>query len=808
MSRDVKYAIRRLLHNPGFSLIVVLTLALGIGANTAIFSIVNGVLLRPLPYDQPDRLVALNHYYGNLDGLEAGFAVPTYRDIRERMKIFDAFAVGQGWNANLTGMGQPERLIASKTTAEFFKVYGVAPLLGRTFATGEDQAGRDKVVVLSYGFWQRRFGGDTTVVGRKILLDGEPYDVIGVMPVGFYSFFNRSTDLWGPAVFTPEQYSDDSRTNEFLVAAGRLKPGIGIDQAKRDVTAFATTLKRDFPDAYGNEWTITAMSMNEMSTRRIKTALLVLVGAVGFVLLIACANIANLLLARAASRTREVALRAAVGATRTDLIRQLLAESLLLAVVGAVVGLGIAYGAVQGLVATVPVDLLRVEAIKIDGTVLIFTLAIALLTGLLFGIAPAVHASRADLHDALKDGARTAGEGHGHWLRRTLVVAEVALALTLLVGAGLLIRSFERLQGVDPGFEPTNLVTFSVALPRAKYEEPASRAAFYEALHQRLASLPGVEAVGGTSTMPFGGSWSTGSFNVEGYQSPEGQPGPWGDQRLVTPGFHEAMKIKVLKGRLIAPSDRDDAPRVAVVDDEMVRRYWPDTDPIGKRITFSDDMTAADTQWITVIGVVEHTAHEGLDAERRVQVYRPVAQRPVLQMTFALRSQGDPTQLVTSVRQAVLAIDPDQPIAQIRTMEAMMDEALGQRKLSMYLLGTFAGLALLLSAIGIYGVMSFDVTRRTQELGVRMALGAARGSVLSLVMRQGVGLALVGVAIGLAGAFALTRVLEAQLYGITRTDPGTFAAVAVTLTLVATLATLVPALRATRLDPVKALRCD
>jgi len=807
MTRDVRYAIRRLTHNPGFSLIVVLTLALGIGANTAIFSIVNGVLLRPLPYDQPDRLVALNHYYANLDGLEAGFAVPTYRDIRERMKIFDAFAVAQGWNANLTGIGQPERLIASKTTAEFFKVYGVQPLRGRTFAAGEDHAGREKVVVLSHGFWLRRFGGDASVIGRKILLDGEPYDVIGVMPVGFYSFFNRATDLWAPAVFTPEQYGDNRRTNEFLVAAGRLKAGIGIEQTKRDVTAFADGLKRDFPDSYARQWTIAATSMNEMATRRIRTALLILVGAVGFVLLIACANIANLLLARAASRSREVAVRAAVGATRTDLIRQLLAESLLLSVVGAVVGLGIAYGAVRALVATVPVDLLRVEAIQIDGTVLLFTLAVAVVTGLLFGIAPAIHASRADLHDALKDGARTAGESRGQWLRRSLVVAEVALALTLLVGAGLLIRSFAMLQGVDPGFDPRNLVTVNLSLPQAKYTTPESRAAFFETLRLRLVELPGVESVGGTSNVPFGGNWSTGSFSVEGFQSPEGQPGPWGDQRIVTPGFHETLKIALLKGRLIAPADREGAPKVVVVDDEVVRRYWPNADPIGKRITF-DDTTAADVEWITVIGVVEHTAHEGLDAERRVQLYRPVQQRPVSQMTFALRSQGDPTQLVTSVRQAVLNIDPDQPIAQVRTMDAMMDEALGQRKLSMYLLGGFAGLALLLSAIGIYGVMSFDVTRRSQEIGVRMALGAARSSVLSLVMKQGVGLALVGVAIGLAGAFALTRVLEAQLFGVTRTDPATFAVVAVILTLVATMATLIPALRAIRLDPVRALRCE
>ncbi len=618
--RDIKYALRRLLHNPGFSLVVVLTLALGIGANTAIFSIVNGVLLRPLPYHEPDRLVTMNHYYPNLDGLEAGFAVPTYRDVRERMTIFDAFAVGQGWSANLTGIGQPERLMASKTTWQFFKVFGVQPLLGRTFVEGEDHAGREKVVVLGHGFWQRRFGGDKGIVGRKILLDGEPYDVIGVMPVGFYSFFNRTIDLWAPVVFQPEQFGDNRRTNEFLVAAGRLRAGMTVEQAKRDVTAFADGLKKDYPDAYARQWTIIANSMNEISTRRIKTALLVLAGAVGMVLLIACANIANLLLARAASRAREVAVRAAVGATRADLIRQLLAESVLLSLVGAVVGLAIAYGAVQGLVATVPVDVLRVEAIQIDGVVLLFTLGIAVITGLLFGIAPAIHASRTDLHDALKDGARTAGERGGHLLRRILVVSEVALALMLLVCAGLLIRSFARLQGVTPGFDPENVITVSVSLPRAKYDTPDSRAAFFETLRQRLAALPGVEGVGGTSNIPFGGNWSTGSFSVEGYQQPEGQPGPWGDQRLVTPGYFETMKIKLLKGRLLTPADRPGAPRVVVVDDEMVKRYWPNSDPIGKRITYGDT-AAPDVEWITVVGVVEHTAHEGLDAERRVQLY-------------------------------------------------------------------------------------------------------------------------------------------------------------------------------------------
>ncbi len=802
-----RYAIRRLLHNPGFSAVVVATLALGIGANTAIFSIVNAVLLRPLPYEQPQRLVTLNHYYTNLDGLEAGFAVPTYRDIRERTQLFESFAVSQPWNVNLTGRGAPEQLIGTKATAEYFRVFGVPPLHGRTFAPGDDQAGHDKVIVLSYGFWQRRFGADASVVGSKLLLDAEPYDVIGVMPATFHGFFNRDTEVWAPAVFTPEQYGDNRRTSEFLAAVGRLKPAIAVEQASRDVTAFADGLRRDFPDAYSDQWTIITRSLNEMSTRRIRTALLVLVGAVGFVLLIACANIANLLLARAASRSREIAVRAAVGATRGDLVRQLLAESVIVSLVGAAAGLAIAFGAVEALLVTVPVDLLRVEQVRIDGTVLLFTLGIAIVTGLLFGLAPAINATGADLNEALRDGARTAGEHRGQWLRRSLVVAEMALALTLLVGAGLLIRSFARLQGVDPGFDPQRLVTMRVSLPRAKYETPESRAAFFEAARTRVAQVPGVIGVGATSNVPFGGSWSTSSFSVEGYQPPEGQPGPWGDTRVVTPGYHEAMRMKLLRGRYLLPSDREGAARVVVVDDEMVRRYWPDSDPIGKRISFGD-AAQPQAEWIQVVGVVEHTAHEGLDAERRVQLYFAHQQRPLPQMTFAVRSSGDPSALVNALRSAVRDIDADQPIASVRTMDAMMDEALGQRKLSMYLLGAFAGIAVLLAAIGIYGVMSFDVTRRSQELGVRMALGAARSSVLALVLKQGLALAVIGIVLGLFGALALTRVIEAQLFGVSRTDPATFAGVALTLTAVAVVATLIPALRATRLDPVRALRYE
>jgi predicted permease len=502
-----------------------------------------------------------------------------------------------------------------------------------------------------------------------------------------------------------------------------------------------------------------------------------------------------------------VAVRAAVGATRVDLVRQLLAESVLLSLAGGVAGLALAFGAVQLLRAIVPVDLLRVEAIRIDATVLIYTLATAVTTGLVFGIAPAVQGSRADLNDALKDGSRSVSEPHGHWLRRSLVVAEVALALTLLVGAGLLVRSFARLQGVDPGFDPDNLVTFSVALPRVKYDTPARRAQFFETLRERLDGIAGVEGVGATSNVPFGRNWSTGSFYVEGHETPKGLPGPWGDTRLITPGFHEAMGIRLVKGRYLTSADRDGAARVVVVDDEMARRYWPDTDPIGKRVSF-DDPAEGTVDWITVVGVVEHTAHEALDAERRVQLYFPHQSQPISRMTFVMRSKGDPAALVGAARREVLAIDPDQPIALVRLMNDMMDEALGQRKLSLYLLATFAGLAMLLSAIGIYGVMSYDVTRRARELGVRMALGAARSSVLALVMRQGLTLALIGVALGLGGALALTRVLEAQLYGVTRTDPATFWAVAVLLTAVAGIATLIPAVRATRMEPIRALRCE
>jgi len=802
--KDIRYSFRRLLKSPGFTAVVVLTLALGIGANTAIFSVVNAVLLRPLPYREPERLVTLYHFYPSLNALKAPVSTTGFRDYRDRTRVFEKVAIESGWGANMTGRGDPERLNASRVSAQFFQVLGVSPALGRTLLPEEDVQGKEKVVVLSYGFWQRLFGGRPDAVGQKLTLNGEDYEIVGVMPASFRDFFNRNADLWRPLALPPEQYNNDNaRTNEWLNLTGRLAPGMTMEQAQREMAAFAEQLKKQYTEQYPPNWSLVVTSLQEVGTGRIRPALLVLLGAVGFVLLIACANVANLLLARAAARLKEVAIRSALGAKRWHLVRQLLAESVLLALGGGVLGLVLAYWGVRSLVAFNP-DLSAAD-VGVDGTVTAFTLVVSLATGLLFGLAPALQASKANLQETLKEGGRSSSADRGgQSLRRTLVVAEVALSLMLLVGAGLLIRSFARLQGVSPGFEARGLLTFNMALPRAKYPSDTAQIAFYDRVLAEMAAVPGVRSVGVTSVMPFSGNWSTGTFTVEGYEPGEGQPRPWGDVRIVSPGFLPTLRAPLLKGRMLTEQDAAGAPRVVVVDAEAVKRFWPNEDPIGKRITRGGP--PGQENWVTVVGVVGHTAHEGLDAERRVQLYYPYRQMGEPFMTVAVRADGDPRALVPAVRRAVHAVDKDQPLAGITTMDEMMEQAVGQRRLSMLLLGLFAGIALVLASVGIYGVMSYAVTQRSHELGVRMALGAARGNVLGLVMRQGMVLTLAGVALGVVGALALTRLIEGQLYQVPATDPLTFAAVALLLTGVATVATLVPALRATRVDPVVALR--
>ncbi|HSA57536.1 MAG TPA: ABC transporter permease [Gemmatimonadaceae bacterium] len=809
--QQLRYAARRLRKNPAFTAVVVLTLALGIGANSAIFSVINTVLLRPFPYRDPGQLVTIDHFYPSLNNLEAGASALGYRDLRDKGTIFDGVYVQQGWAPALTEMGEARRLTGARVSGQFHRTLGVSPVLGRALREDEDAPGNHRVAVIAHGLWQREFGGDPAVLGRVIQLGNEPYEIVGVMPPSFHDFFNRRVEIWAPLALAPEAFSDDRRTNEFLALIARLEPGIDAARAQREMTAFAEQLKVDYPGAYGRTWTLKVETLTEKSAGSIRPALLVLLGAVGFVLLIACANVANLMLARAAARQKEVAIRSALGASRRALVGQLLTESLLLALIGGALGLAVAWGGVRAVVALQPANVPRVEQLAIDGSVLLFTFVVAIATGLLFGLVPALRASRANLQDTLKEGGRSsATDRGGHLLRRSLVVAEMALALTLLTGAGLLVRSFSRLAQVEPGFNTERLLTFNLALPRAKYQTDTARVAFWTRLLDRLGTVPGVQAVAGTSVMPFGGSWSTGSFAVEGYQPPQGQPGPWGDIRVVSSNFHETMGIRLIRGRPF--SDRDDvaAPVVVVVDDEMVRRFWPNDDPIGKRITFGNAQDST-VQWYTVVGVVAHTKHEGLDAESRVQLYFTLGQSTAIGfggtgLALAVRTTGDPLQALPALRQAIQELDRDIPIAGIASMEQNIANSMGQRRFAMLLLGIFAALALTLASIGIYGVMSYAVTQRSHELGVRMTLGATRRDVLTLVMRSGMGLVLLGAGIGAVGAFAMRRVIEGQLFSVSASDPVTFGVVVVTLVSVAALATLVPALRATRVDPVVVIR--
>ncbi|MDQ6886438.1 MAG: ABC transporter permease [Gemmatimonadota bacterium] len=805
---EVRYSARRLRNAPAFTAVVVLTLALGIGANTAIFSVVDGVLLKPLPYGQPDRLVTIQHFYPALK-LDAPVSAPGFRDYRDRTRSFDGVAVETGWNANLTGLGEPERLRAERVSGLYFRTMGVPAALGRVLLAEEDEPGKNRVVVLSDGLWKRLYGGLRTAVGQKILLNGESYDIVGVMPPSFRDFWNRETDLWTPLALPPELFVTNNYTNEFLNLTARVKPGLTIDQARRDMRAFAQQLKREYPNNFPPDWSLKVTTLNEIGTGNIRPALLVLLVAVGFVLLIACANVANLLLARSASRIKEVAIRTALGAKRWELARQLLTESVILSLGGGLLGLGLAYWSVRTLVAFNPGNIPRVQELGVDGPVMLFTLGLSVVTGILFGIAPALQTSRTDLQITLRESGRAGGDRSGKWLRRTLVVAEVALALTLLTGAGLLIKSFARLQGVDPGFDPRDVLTFNISLPKAKYPNDTAQRALFAALVPRIAQVPGVKAAAATSVLPFGGDWSTGSFNVEGYERPQNANGPWGDIRVITPGFFSAMQVPLRRGRALGEQDAATAPAVAVVDDEFVKHFYkPGVDAIGKRLWFGGPPNDS-TRYITIVGVVGHTKHEGLDADPRVQLYLPLDQTGrfgVNSLAFAVRTAGDPMRYVAAVRSAIRAQDRDLPMSRIRTLDELVEQSMGQRRLSMVLLGVFAGLALLLASLGIYGVMSYSVTQRTREIGVRMALGAARGSVLGLVMRQGMALALTGVMIGLVGAFALTRLIASQLYSVTPTDPVTFAAVAALLSGIALLATFLPALRATRVDPLVALR--
>jgi putative ABC transport system permease protein len=798
-----------LVRHPGFALVAILTLALGIGANTAIFSVVNAVLLRPLAYRNPEQLLLINHNYPKIN-LKASVSAFGYRHYREHVKSFESIAALTGWPVNLTGGGEPERLAGMEVTANFFPLLGAESALGRVFTEGEDERGRDRVVVLSDAFWQRRFGGETGIVNQKIMLNGEGYTVVGIMPPSFQfgREFGQVVDLWKPIAFTPDQLSSNALTFEFLSVIARLKPGVTESQAQAEMDSIAAGLRTQYLAGLdAGSWGLTLQPMRELVIGEIRTMLWILLGAVLCVLLVACANVANLLLARAASRQKEMALRAALGAGRARIIRQLLTESLLVALAGGALGLVIGYWGLKLLLGINEGRIPRAHEIGLDFNVLGFTFVVAIATGLIFGIAPALAVSRGDLQETLKEGGRGAGTGVRRGLRGALVIAEVAIALVLLAGAGLLIKSFARLQQVNPGFQPDGLLTMQISLPDFKYPEPARRDAFFRELIARTRALPGVEAAGAVSILPLSGSNSSGSFQIEGRITPPGQMSPHGDRWSATADYFKTMKIPLVRGRYFEERDAAEAPGVAIIDETMAQKYWPGEDPVGRRISFEGGDN--NRRWREIVGIVGHVRHRGLEGESRVQYYIPHPQRASANMNLVVRASGsDPAALSGTVREAVRGLDRDLPVFRVRTMDQFVADSMAQRRFALLLFGIFAAVSLLLAAIGLYGVLAYAVTQRTHEIGVRLALGARPRDVLAMVVRQGMTLAVIGVALGLGAAFALTRLLAALLFGVSARDPLVFASIAVLLALVALVACLVPARRATRVDPLVALRYE
>jgi putative ABC transport system permease protein len=815
---DIRYSIRMLRKSPGFTAVATLTLALGIGANSAIFSVVNAVLLRPLPFKDPERLVRIWGKFEK-DGIPKNWiSEPELIDLNQMSESFEDIAAYQASGVNLTGNQDPVRVNAAFVNASLFPVLGINAKLGRTFSEDEDQPGRNKVALLSYALWQSRFGSQPSVVGESIGINGENYTVIGVMPDGFQ--FPDQDDVWVPLAI--DKAKPEERGNHGLEVVARIRPGVTPEQAGVELSNIAATLQERYPDNYPQDggWGLFFVPMLDELVGKLRPALWVLLGAVAFVLLIACVNVANLLLARAGAREKEFAVRSALGARRGRLVRQLITESLLLALIGSALGLALASTCVRVFVGFGPPDIPRLNEIGLDWRVAGFSLFVSILTGLVFGLAPALQASRPDLQDALKEGGRGSTSGR-HRLRNVLVISEVAIALVLLVGAGLMIKSFGRLLDLDLGFRTDKILTMRLSLPETKYKDDPQQADFYRKLLERVRGLPGVASASVISHLPLSGSYSSGTTAVEhadieeGLRQFKGIPYIEADRRQVSADYFSTLGIALKAGRLFTEADTETAPPVAVVDEMFQRKFWPNGTAVGKRFIarFND---GKDIQWGQIVGVVEHVRHYGIDQvkqyglaqEGREQAYFPYLQRPNSRMYLAVKTQMDPLSLANAVRGEVLALDPDQPVYDVKSMEQLASTSLAERRLNMLLLAGFAVIALVLAAVGIYGVMSYSVAQRTHEMGIRMALGARQRNVLSLVVRQGMTLALIGVAAGLAGAFALTRLMTSLLYGVSTTDPLTFAVISLILTGVALAACLVPARRATKVDPMVALRYE
>ncbi|HEX8652691.1 MAG TPA: ABC transporter permease [Pyrinomonadaceae bacterium] len=804
--QDLRFGARVLRKRPGFTAVAVVALALGIGANTAIFSVVEAVLLRPLPYERPEQLVWM--YEDGRDVPNRWVSYPNFLDWRARGRSFEAMSATRGWATTLTGDGgPPESLDARMVSAEYFDVMRARPLIGRAFLREEDGPGAARVVVLSHGFWQRRFGGDEKIVGKSVTLEDRPFTVVGVMPPDFRH--QGPPPVW----VLMGQWTDEKGWMERDVriagnVVARLKEGVGVEQARADMAAVKEALTRESPYTNAGH-VIRVVPLRESMVGESRTPLLLMFGAVGFVLLIACANVANLLLARAAAREKEIALRAALGAQRLRIVRQLLTESVLLAVLGSLLGLVFAWWGMGALVAISPRDLVNLHGVGLNLTVLAWTLAVSLVTGIIFGLAPALEATRLNLNDALKEGGKGAG-GQGSTrsrrLRNALVVAEVALALVLLASAGLLVKSFVRLQKIDTGFNTENVLTMVVRLPDSKYKEDPQFVAFFRQAMERIRTLPGVRAVGMVNYLPlYGGLGSATGFTIEGRPAPPPGEEPSTNVRVTDADYFSAMGIPLLRGRNFTDLETSEARRVILISESLAQQHFPGEEPLGKRLSVGMFDKPVLTE---IIGIVGDVKYDSLTDRAEPTVYFPHSELTYAFMTLVIRTDGDPALMAPAVERELRAIDPDQPVSDVRTMNQVMADTTGRARFNTLLLALFAGLATLLAAVGIFGVMNYSVALRTHEIGIRMALGAQPGRILMLILKQGLLLTLIGIGIGLVGALALTRVMSGLLFGVGATDPVTFAAIVLLLAVVSLIACYIPARRATRVDPLIALRYE
>ena len=801
--QDLRYGCRTLLRNPGFCVVAVLALALGIGPNTAIFTMVNAVLLQPLPVPEPDRVVMI---WGTL--LKSGFdqmpvSAADYLDWKRQARSFDhmsaAFAIPE-YGLNVSGAGDPERVPAALASQEFLPALGIKPIVGRNFLPEEDRPGGPPAALISHAFWQRRFHSDPTAVGRKLTVDGIPRTITGVVPHELGEMV--AADLWLPTAIDP---NNPERQNHNYGIVARLKPGVTVAQARAEMIVIARRLESAYT-ASNTGWGITLFPMAEMFTGRIRPVLLILLGAVGLLLLIACANLANLLLARAATREKEIAIRGALGAGRSRIVRQLLTESLVLALAGGALGLVLAAWGVRLMRGVVPGMFPMLQHMRVDLPVLAFTFGISILTGLLFGLVPAWRSAHTDLNTTLKEAAgRSESAGGSHRIRSFLLASEVALAVLLSVSAGLLLRSFLRVTDVNPGLRTANILTMNLSLPEVKYDTPLKRANFYKNLIERLDALPGVRSSGAVLFLPLRVSIlsfriGVSSFTIEGRPPVTQDRQPEADYRIATPGYFNTMGIALRQGRLFDQHDDLDAKRVALVNEAMVRKHFAHENPLGKRIVMG--------QPLEIVGVVANAKLYGLDAPVEPAIYVPHMQRPADSMGVVVRTAGDPAAMASAVRREILKMDPGQPVSNVRTMQTVLSDSLMLRRVSMMLLSVFASLALTLATVGIYGLTAYSVSRRTHEIGLRVALGASQSQILRLVVGRGLATSLIGAGIGVAAAFALTRGLSGMLYGVTATDPLVFAGVPLLLVAVSALASYVPARKATRIDPLAALRYE